>query len=565
MAFKNLIAQYLQNIAARITSKTDDYSISETDIGSSFTDLGNIVGNAVNGNAESRLYDLNYNVYRDFISTAEIDENVPDDVSRDSGNIYYVNSGGTITAGIITGGTRTQWWYVNRVITLRTTGIKFTRTGTIYMAGNPLGLNGTTTTAGQDAWPVLEPAFFQSANVVVRANNPATITLPTAAVSLVGIATKGSSAITSVVWTLDSKPTGAANPTFGTPAIVTDSNGNQTNTTALTGLTTAGNYGFRFTATDGNGSPYITVIALVNAAVNTPPTIDAINPVTMHLSNSVTSQAVTAVPHQGTNGITISWSQISGPTSGVTITNGTTATATFNGLDTGGTANYVFRCSVTDGSTTVHSDVTLHVVVDAAVITNTGEQTIQLPANTGTLTKTVTQGSYPIVSQVWSFASGPVTAAVNASSGAVTGMTTAGDYVFLLTVTDSKGNPYTATETMHQTAAAVIFYFDFFNSDPTYGDTADVTAINFTQSVALSASGATWIIANAFAGNGKWFGGKIVATEPTKTIWDNDHNLNQGSIPDQQYKPIETISGNKYLFSRDVITISPSIPQLSFS
>lgn len=563
MGFKARIIAFKQSVVTKITSKTADYSISETDVGSTLDDAADIIDEVVYQKAESRLYDANFQLYRDYISTAEVEQNFTDPAEQATGLVYYVNTGGTLVDGVITGGERSEWWYVDGVLTSKGSSMVFPEDNTVYIPGDPLKINGTEVSAGDPVLPIILQFLFQTADVTVNASNPGAITLPTSSVNLVGVATKGSTPITSTAWTLLTKPMGASDPVLGTPSII-DNNGNKTNTTGVTGQTTAGDYTYRFTAIDGNTTAHTDVTSHVNAQVIVPPTIDAIAPVTVHLSNSISTAAITAVAHQGTNAITYLWSQISGPTSGVSITNGTTATATINGLDVAGTADYVFRCTVTDGITSVHSDATLHSIVDLPVITNTGTKTIQLPTATAALTATVTTGSYTIASQVWSFVSGPVTATVDPSTGAASGMSTVGDYIFRVTVTDSKGNMVHADETVHQTAAALLFYYDFFDTDPSVGDTADLTAIALTHSVAVTPGGA-WTIPNASAGNGKWFMGKILASQADRVYWNNDNGLNQGPIPGPEYKATQTVSGNKYQLSRDLINLNPSITQLSFT
>jgi hypothetical protein len=168
----------------------------------------------------------------------------------------------------------------------------------------------------------------------VSAGEGQEITLPTSTVTLKGAATGNDGAtIAGLTWKQDSGP---ATAKISSPASVS---------TAVSGLTAAGNYVFTLYATDNNGKTADgSVTVTVNPGVEMPPTVSAGADPTITLpTNSITLNGSAS----GTNGATISsvfWEFISGPAY-VKFSNEWALTCTMSDLIEG---TYVFELSVTD-------------------------------------------------------------------------------------------------------------------------------------------------------------------------------------------------------------------------
>ncbi|HET6252699.1 MAG TPA: T9SS type A sorting domain-containing protein [Puia sp.] len=211
--------------------------------------------------------------------------------------------------------------------------------GSMTVAVNP-NPNGSKTTA-----PVTE------APPTVSAGKGQAITLPASSTTLTGTAAGNDGAtITGLTWKQSAGPITA---TIASPASLS---------TAVTGMTTAGNYVFTLTATDNNGETANGSITItVNPGVEAAPSVSAGGDPTIQLpTNSITLSGTAS----GNGGATITgvfWELVSGP-GFVKFSNEYALTTTVSGLVVG---TYVFGLQATDnhGKT---STSTVDVIVKAA-------------------------------------------------------------------------------------------------------------------------------------------------------------------------------------------------------
>ncbi|MCW5928524.1 MAG: T9SS type A sorting domain-containing protein [Chitinophagaceae bacterium] len=190
--------------------------------------------------------------------------------------------------------------------------------------------------------------------------------------------------------------------------------------------------------------------------VSSPPQVNAGPNQTITLPTSSVNLSGKATPASGASINTVSWSQISGPSTASIGTAGSLNT-TISPLQKG---SYVFRLTATDnkgmsGSATV--TITVNEAANNAPVANAGpDQTITLPTNTAMLNGSGTDSDGTISAYNWTKVSGPaaVIATPNTAKTNVTGLL-AGTYVFQLTVTDNKGAAGTATTTIKVNAAVV--------------------------------------------------------------------------------------------------------------
>ena len=191
----------------------------------------------------------------------------------------------------------------------------------------------------------------------VSAGKGQAITLPTSSTTLAGTATGNDGAtIKGLSWKQDSGP---ATAKIASPGSIS---------TAVTGLTAAGEYVFTLTATDNNGkSSNGSITVTVDPGVETPPVVSAGgDPVITLPTSSITLNGSAS----GTNGATISsvfWEFISGPAY-VKFSNEWALTCTMSGLIAG---TYVFELSVTDDHGKTSTSLVDVVVKPAPGTTNT--------------------------------------------------------------------------------------------------------------------------------------------------------------------------------------------------
>lgn len=138
-------------------------------------------------------------------------------------------------------------------------------------------------------------------------------------------------------------------------------------------------------------------------------------------------------------------------TTPTTITTGGSVSTTVTGLVTG---VYTFQLLMTDNNTGTVAD-TIQVTVGGTVftpptVTNSGNQTILLPANSATIAATVTPHGATINSATWSKLSGPVAGTITTPGSLTTTVTglVAGVYVFRMTAIDSNAQSTTSDLTI---------------------------------------------------------------------------------------------------------------------
>lgn len=255
-----------------------------------------------------------------------------------------------------------------------------------------------------------------------------TITLPTSTVTLAGSAIDADGTITAHTWSFVSGP---VTPTITTPASYAS---------MVTGLTVAGTYQLRLSATDNGGATSNDVMQIiVNPAPNILPSANAGGDIVITLPVTTTTLNGSGTDPDGTI-VAYLWTKLSGPASGV-IVSATQASTVLNGLSQG---IYQFDLRVTDNSGGVAHDV-VQVTVNAANVPPTANagsnQTITLPTNSVTLVGSGSDPDGSIASYAWTKISGPATFTIVSPTSSTTNVTglVAGTYVFQLTVTDNQG------------------------------------------------------------------------------------------------------------------------------
>jgi hypothetical protein len=192
----------------------------------------------------------------------------------------------------------------------------------------------------------------EAAIATISAGSDQSITLPTSSVMLSGSATASTgTTVATYAWTEVSGPVAA---TIASANAVT---------TQVTGLTTAGDYIFRLTATD-NSTPTAmsnTDDVLIHVQSNMG-TVSAGADQTLMLPTSIATLTGVATAMTGASIASYAWSQVSGPVT-ATIASPTLATTQVTGLTTAG--DYVFRLTATDNSAptpmSYTDDVVIHV------------------------------------------------------------------------------------------------------------------------------------------------------------------------------------------------------------
>jgi hypothetical protein len=298
-------------------------------------------------------------------------------------------------------------------------------------------------------------------------------------------ATGGAGALTYAV-TSGSLPTGL-NPINST-------------TGAITGTpTTVGTYNFKVTATDGFGdsmvSPQYTIVVsypAMNITTSTLPT---------GYIGSVYAGATLAATGGSGLATNYTWTKVSGP-AGLVVSAAGVVSGTPTGTTTG-SLNMVV--SVTDSTSTLSTQATLPITIDAAVsITPAAEALPTAYANSAYTSPTLTAAGGSGTGYTWSVNSGsslPSWLSLSATSGATTTLTgtptaVASAASFTLKVTDSVGN--TATVAYNVAVAAGI------SISPVTGTTlAEAYANSPYTSVPLTASGGngtyTWSVVSGSA------------------------------------------------------------------
>lgn len=272
----------------------------------------------------------------------------------------------------------------------------------------------------------VQPAIVNQPPVANAGTNKI-ITLPVTTTTINGSASDADGTVTTYAWT----------QVGGTAATLVNAN---TAILTVNGLTTAGTYTFRLTATDDDGATgYDEVTVTVQpAATNQSPTANAGPDRNLTLPTNAVNLTGSGSDPDGTIA-SYSWTKVSGPAA--TTSGANTPTLSLSNLTVG---SYVFRLTVTDNLGATGFDQAT-VVVSAAnqlPVVNAGpDKTIKLPTSTVTLSGSASDADGTIASYSWTVVTGPnVPTLTNATSATltVTNMIQ-GTYTFRLTATDNNG------------------------------------------------------------------------------------------------------------------------------
>ncbi len=276
----------------------------------------------------------------------------------------------------------------------------------------------------------------------VSAGTNQSIAFPMNMVILNGNAVSGSSPIISTSWNQISGP---ASVNFSDPGLLL---------TSVTNLI-QGTYIFQLYANDSLG---LSAVSTVQITV-TPP----LSPI----ANAGPDQTIIFPQNASLNGkdtagsspvLSVEWSQNTGPST-VVFADATKLTTPVTNLIPG---TYIFQLTVTDSLGLVASSF-IHILVQPAILpaVDAGvNQTIALPLNSVTLSGSITKGSCPVVSSVWTERGGPGSATITNPLSTITNISNLvqGRYVFQLTAVDSLGNNVydSAVITVNQAPPSVI-------------------------------------------------------------------------------------------------------------
>lgn len=159
---------------------------------------------------------------------------------------------------------------------------------------------------------------------------------------------------------------------------------------------------------------------------------------------------------------------------------------------------------------------------------NAGPDTsIRLPVSSKQFTGTVTQGTYPIASTVWTQVSGPNTATLtNATTLTMTASgLIEGSYVFKLTATDNRGNTGNDNVSLTVNAAYPIAYYGSKND----GAVLSQSQIEAGSTTTFVSGGSVLIPYDNITVQYMWFA--IPSSQPVKDYYEDTASpLNQGPI-----------------------------------
>ncbi|WP_333818828.1 PKD domain-containing protein [Ohtaekwangia sp.] len=304
---------------------------------------------------------------------------------------------------------------------------------------------------------------------VANAGTDKTITLPISTTTINGSASDADGTVTTYLWTQVSGPV---------TATLTNAN---TATLTASGMTTAGTYVFKLTATDDDGATGSDNVSVIvqPAAVNKPPVANAGTDKTLTLPTNSVNLAGSASDPDGSIA-TYAWTKVSGATA--VMSGASTATLSLSNLVVG---SYIFRLTVTDNQgASAFDEVT--VIVNAAnqvpIVDAGPDKTIKLPTNTVTLTGSASDPDGTITSYAWTKVSGPASGTLSNQTTAVLTVTNMvqGTYVFRLTATDNNGASASNDVTVTVEAA---------NIPPVANAGTDKTLTLPTNSTTLTGSG----------------------------------------------------------------------------
>jgi len=180
-------------------------------------------------------------------------------------------------------------------------------------------------------------------------------------------------------------------------------------------------------------------------------------------------------------------------------------------------------------------------------IVNAGtDQNKQYPIVSGTLSGTVTPGTYPIINYIWSKISGPSITFSNPTSLTTNyTATTEGVYLLKLTVFDSNSNSYSDNVTVNILSEEYRVYYGF-KSDDTVLNESQILASSYIV-INNNQSAYTLPFQNATGLGYVWFAEKLM--EPIKTKWqDSIVPINNGFIgsTDDLFGPAITVGSLRF-------------------
>ena len=342
-----------------------------------------------------------------------------------------------------------------------------TSVGTALMAANTpsVGTGSWSQVSGPSAASIVSASspttnmngLTTAGNYVFRwtiSNNPCTASASDVTIAVIGVPTTANAGSAQTICASAGSVTMNGNtPLAGTgtwsqlsgPVSGTIVSANAPNT-SITGLTTAGNYVFRWRITN---SPCVASNSSVTITVAPTPTVaDAGIDQDICVSPGTTTMAAnTALVGAG------SWSQISGPTA-ASIVDASDELTDISGFNQVGA--YVFRWTITGSSCpTTTDDVTVNVFGSPSTANAGADQPICSTTGNATMS-----GNTPSVGTgVWSQVSGPVTATIASASSpatAISDMTTVGTYVFRWTI--SNGPCSASVDDVNITSGPCAFY-----------------------------------------------------------------------------------------------------------
>ena len=342
-----------------------------------------------------------------------------------------------------------------------------TSVGTALMAANTpsVGTGSWSQVSGPSAASIVSASspttnmngLTTAGNYVFRwtiSNNPCTASTSDVTIAVIGVPTTANAGSAQTICASAGSVTMNGNtPLAGTgtwsqlsgPVSGTIVSANAPNT-SITGLTTAGNYVFRWRITN---SPCVASNSSVTITVAPTPTVaDAGIDQDICVSPGTTTMAAnTALVGAG------SWSQISGPTA-ASIVDASDELTDISGFNQVGA--YVFRWTITGSSCpTTTDDVTVNVFGSPSTANAGADQPICSTTGNATM-----GGNTPSVGTgVWSQVSGPVTATIASASSpatAISDMTTVGTYVFRWTI--SNGPCSASVDDVNITSGPCAFY-----------------------------------------------------------------------------------------------------------
>ncbi len=254
------------------------------------------------------------------------------------------------------------------------------------------------------------------------------------------------------------------------------------------------------------------------------------------------------------------WSVVSGPTP-LTIGTPDQKTATLSGFTTTSAGTYIIKYHTVDTNGLIVDDTVSELVVYNPPAIAVTPVILQLPATSGSLaaSTTITAGSYPIQSTVYSLVTGP--AGIITASGTFTGFNTAGSYTCNILVTDVNGHTASTNITVTVTAAAIVPIPVYYGTT-TSNNVLTQTQIEAAAFIAENPGAVIYVL--PFPGatanpSYHWFAEKL--TEPIKTngadVSDPNNTFGIGS-PTDTFGPPVTVGPYRFYITTYATALNPT-------